>query len=61
MFLAIKLRAAASRGELDRIEIDPELLARKDEFEAMQARMPEDMARVPPARSCASWPASGCS
>ena len=45
MFLASKLRAAASRGELDRIEIDPELLARKDEFEAMQARMPDDMAR----------------
>ena len=32
MFLASKLRAAASRGELDRIEIDPALPARKDEF-----------------------------
>ena len=37
MFLASKMRAAASRGELDRLEIDPKLLARKDEFIAMQA------------------------
>ena len=45
MFLASKLRAAASRSELDRLEIDPKLLARKDEFEAMQARRPEEMSR----------------
>jgi acyl-CoA synthetase (AMP-forming)/AMP-acid ligase II len=45
MFLASKLRAAASRGELDRVQIDPKLLARKDEFEAMQARRPAEMAR----------------
>jgi hypothetical protein len=44
MFLASKLRAAASRGELDRLEIDPKLLARKQEFEAMQARRPREMA-----------------
>src|SRR6201995_2567978 len=31
MFLASKMRAAASRGELDRLEIDPALAARKDE------------------------------
>lgn len=43
MFLASKMRAAASRGELDRLEIDPKLLARKDEFEAMQARRPQEM------------------
>lgn len=43
MFLASKLRAAASRGELDRLEIDPKLLARKEEFEAMQARRPQQM------------------
>ena len=42
MFLASKMRAAASRGELDRLEIDPALAARKDEFIAMQARQPED-------------------
>lgn len=44
MFLASKMRAAASRGELDRREIDPKLLARKDEFEVMQARRPQEMA-----------------
>jgi hypothetical protein len=44
MFLASKMRAAASRGELDRLEIDPKLLARKDEFIAMQARRPQEMA-----------------
>jgi len=44
MFLASKMRAAAARGELDRLEIAPELLARKQEFEAMQARRPQEMA-----------------
>jgi hypothetical protein len=43
-FLASKMKAAASRGELDRLKIDPRLLARKGEFEAMQARAPQDMA-----------------
>src|SRR6516165_8601493 len=43
MFLASKMRAAASRGELDRLEIDPALAARKDEFIAMQARQGQDM------------------
>jgi hypothetical protein len=38
------MKAAASRGELDRLKIDPKLLARKAEFEAMQARAPQDMA-----------------
>lgn len=45
MFLASKMKAAASRGELDRLEIDPKLMAKKDEFIAMQQRQPEDMAR----------------
>lgn len=44
MFLASKMRAAASKGELDRLEIDPKLMARKDEFLEMQARRPDDMA-----------------
>ncbi len=44
MFLASKMQAAASRGELDRLEIDPELLKRKDEFFAMQERRPQEMA-----------------
>jgi hypothetical protein len=43
MFLASKMRAAASRGELDRLEIDPALAARKDEFIAMQERQAQDM------------------
>jgi hypothetical protein len=43
MFLASKMRAAASRGELDRLIIDPALAARKDEFIAMQARQPQEL------------------
>jgi hypothetical protein len=43
MFLASKMRAAASRGELDRLQIDPKLLARKKEFEEMQVRRPREM------------------
>ena len=43
MFLASKMRAAASRGELDRLEIDPALAARKDEFIAMQARQAQEL------------------
>jgi len=43
MFLASKLRAAASRGELDRVKIDPKLLERKAEFEAMEKRRPEEL------------------
>jgi hypothetical protein len=45
MFLASKLRAAASRGELDRVKIDPKLLARKEEFQALEAQRPQDMNR----------------
>lgn len=44
LFLSSKLKAAAARGELDRLKIDPKLLARKQEFEAMQARAPQEMA-----------------
>jgi hypothetical protein len=43
MFLASKMRAAASRGDLDRLVIDPALAARKDEFIAMQMRQPQDL------------------
>lgn len=43
MFLASKMRAAASRGELDKLVIDPPLAARKDEFIAMQLRQPLDL------------------
>jgi hypothetical protein len=44
MFLASKMRQAASRGELDRLEIDPKLLEKKDEFVALQERRPQEMA-----------------
>ena len=45
MFLASKMRAAASRGELDRLRDRPRSCsARKDEFVAMQARRPQEMA-----------------
>ena len=37
LFLFSKMRAAASRGETAQIEVDPALLARRDEFEAVQA------------------------
>jgi hypothetical protein len=40
---ASRLQRAAVKGELDRLEIDPKLLARKEEFEAFQRRKPEEM------------------
>jgi len=50
MFLASKLRVAAARGELDRLQLDPKLAARKDELIAMQARqateVPEFLERL---------------
>lgn len=44
MFLANKMRAAAAKGELDRLQLDPKLAARKDEFIALQQRQ---MTEVP--------------
>ena len=44
LFLASKLRAAASRGEMDRVQLDPKLMARKDEFLEMMAKRPQEMA-----------------
>jgi hypothetical protein len=50
MFLANRMRAAAARGELDRLELDPKLAARKDEFIALQQRqmteVPEFLTRL---------------
>jgi hypothetical protein len=50
MFLANKMRLAASRGELDRLQLPPKLAARKDEFIALQMRqmteVPEFLARL---------------
>lgn len=45
LVLASQLRLAAAKGEMDRVDISPELLAKKEAFEAQLARMPEDMAR----------------
>jgi hypothetical protein len=45
LVLASQLRIAAAKGELDRVEISPDLLAKKEAFEAQLAKMPEDMAR----------------
>ncbi len=45
MFLASKLRAAASRGELDRVKIDPKLLEKKEEFERLEANRPAELQR----------------
>jgi hypothetical protein len=41
LYLAGKIRAAQARGELDRLVIPPQLLARQKEFEAAQAEMPK--------------------
>ncbi len=50
MFLANKMRAAAAKGELGRLELDPKLAARKEEFIALQMRqmteVPEFIARL---------------
>ncbi len=50
MFLANKMRAAAAKGELDRLQLDPKLAARKDELVAMQQRqmteVPEFLTRL---------------
>lgn len=40
LYLAARLRAAQARGELDRLQISPRLLARRKEFEALEAQMP---------------------
>jgi len=50
IFLANKMRAAAARGELDRLELDPKLAARKAEFIELQQRqvteVPEFISRL---------------
>jgi hypothetical protein len=45
MFLAGRMRAAAARGELDQLEINPALAARREEFEREQREMLESMPR----------------
>lgn len=45
MFLAGRLAAAERRGEVDRLEIDPALVARRDEFMREQRELEQGMAR----------------
>ncbi|PQM45412.1 hypothetical protein [Mycobacterium talmoniae] len=45
MFLAGRLRAAAARGEIDQLEINPALSVRKEQFEREQREMAETMPR----------------
>jgi hypothetical protein len=45
MFLAGRLRAAAARGELDELEINPALRERRDQFESEQRELQEAMPR----------------
>jgi hypothetical protein len=44
-YLAARMRAAAARGELDRLEISPALLARRAEFEREQRELMEGLPR----------------
>lgn len=43
--LGARIRAAHARGTLDRLEIDPELMAKKQAFDALQAEMPQHLSR----------------
>jgi hypothetical protein len=45
MYLAGRLRLAAARGELDRLEINPALRARREEFEREQRELSEALPR----------------
>lgn len=45
LHLGARLRAAHAKGTLDRLEISPELLARKKAFDTQQAEMPAHLAR----------------
>lgn len=40
MFLGARLRAAAAKGDITRVDVPPALLARRDELERMQAEAP---------------------
>lgn len=45
LFLAARIRAAKAKGELDKLKIDPALLAQQQEFQEQQAQMPQDLER----------------
>ncbi|MDD2058537.1 hypothetical protein N5D52_27720 [Pseudomonas sp. GD03860] len=44
LHLGAKIRAAHAKGTLDRLEISPELMARKKQFDQLQAEMPQHLA-----------------
>lgn len=46
MFTAARIRRAESRGELDRLELDPKLKARQAEFETIQKSTAQAMDRI---------------
>jgi hypothetical protein len=43
LYLGAKIQSAAAKGELERLKISPAMLARKAEYEAVQADMPRHM------------------
>jgi hypothetical protein len=45
LYLAARIRAAKAKGELQRLKISPELLARKSHYERLQAEMPARLAK----------------
>lgn len=44
LYLAAKIRAAQAKGTLDRLDINPEMRAKKEEFDRLQASMPAHLA-----------------
>lgn len=45
LYLSARVKAAQAKGTLDRLQINPALLARKQEHEALQAQMPTHLKR----------------
>ena len=43
LYMAAKIRAAKAQGNLDRLEVNPELMGRLKEFEALQKEMPNHL------------------
>lgn len=43
LYLAARIRSAKAKGELNRLEVDPELLERLREYEALQKDMPKHL------------------
>lgn len=45
LYLAARIQAAQKRGDLDQLQIPPEMLQKKGEYEALQREMPRHMER----------------